>query len=110
MPPLPIVEALEVLEELGAGRRPGGPGRVVDQLDLLRQRPLRLEYAHAERDRPAPASTLSSISPATVGGGGGAFTLTATGTNFTPTSAVQVNEPDDERRQHDADHRQHPGQ
>ena len=34
MPPLPIVEALEVIEELGARRRPGGPGRVVDQLDL----------------------------------------------------------------------------
>src|SRR6266571_6741616 len=37
MPPLPIVEALEVLEELGARRRPRGPGRVVDQLDLQRR-------------------------------------------------------------------------
>jgi hypothetical protein len=32
MPPLPIVEELEILEELGARRRPSGPGRVVDQL------------------------------------------------------------------------------
>src|SRR3989441_11952065 len=34
MPPLPIVEELEVLEELGARSRPSGPGRVMDQLDL----------------------------------------------------------------------------
>src|SRR5881296_1078632 len=37
MPPLPIVEELEVLEELGARRRPSGPGRVMDQLDLQRR-------------------------------------------------------------------------
>src|SRR5256885_9619289 len=37
MPPLPIVEELEVLEELGARHRPGGPGRIVDQLDLQRR-------------------------------------------------------------------------
>src|SRR2546425_2973630 len=37
MPPLPIVEELEILEELGARRRPSGPGRVVDQLDLQRR-------------------------------------------------------------------------
>src|SRR5260370_34424176 len=36
MPPLPIVETLQVIEELGARRRPSGPGRVVDQLDLER--------------------------------------------------------------------------
>ena len=34
MPPLPVVEALKVIEALGARRRPGGSGRVVDQLDL----------------------------------------------------------------------------
>jgi hypothetical protein len=37
MPPLPIVEALEVVERLGARRRAGGPRRVVDQLDLERR-------------------------------------------------------------------------
>ena len=37
MPPLPIVEELEILEELGARRRPSGPGHVVDQLDLQRR-------------------------------------------------------------------------
>src|SRR5256712_14063741 len=37
MPPLPIVEELEVLEELGARRRPSGPGRVMDQLDFQRR-------------------------------------------------------------------------
>src|SRR5262245_54999727 len=37
MSPLPIVEELEVLDERGARRRPRGPGRVVDQLDLQRR-------------------------------------------------------------------------
>src|SRR3989442_15134774 len=37
MPPLPIVEELEVLEELGARRRPSGSGRVMDRLDLQRR-------------------------------------------------------------------------
>src|SRR5262245_19518063 len=37
MPPLPIVEELEVVEELGPGRRPSGPGHVVDKLDLQRR-------------------------------------------------------------------------
>ena len=37
MPPLPVVEDLEVLEELGARRGPRGPRRVVDQLDLQRR-------------------------------------------------------------------------
>src|SRR3989441_10664580 len=37
MPPLAIVEELEVLEELGARRRPSGPGRVMDQLDFQRR-------------------------------------------------------------------------
>src|SRR2546422_11727016 len=37
MPPPPIVEEFEVLEELGARRRPSDPGRVVDQLDLQRR-------------------------------------------------------------------------
>ena len=37
MPPLPIVEELEVLEELGVRLRPGGPDGVVDQLDLQRR-------------------------------------------------------------------------
>src|SRR6266851_3730552 len=37
MPPLPIVEELEILEEVGARRRPSGPGRVVDQLNLQRR-------------------------------------------------------------------------
>src|SRR5436309_2817505 len=37
MPPLPVVEDLEVIEQLGARRRPRGPRRVVDELDLQRR-------------------------------------------------------------------------
>src|SRR5258708_25591360 len=37
MPSLAIVEELEVVGELGARGCPGGPGRVVDQLDLQRR-------------------------------------------------------------------------
>src|SRR5437867_10811977 len=37
MPPLPVVEDLEILEEFDARRGPRGPGRVVDELDLQRR-------------------------------------------------------------------------
>jgi hypothetical protein len=37
MPPLPIVEELEVLEEFGVRLRPSGPDCVVDQLDFQRR-------------------------------------------------------------------------
>jgi len=37
MPSLPVVENLEVIEQLGARRRPRGPRRVVDELDLQRR-------------------------------------------------------------------------
>ena len=37
MPPLAVVEDLEVIEQLSARRRPRGPGRVVDKLDLQRR-------------------------------------------------------------------------
>src|SRR5213594_3418705 len=37
MSPLPVVEDLEVIEQLGARRRPRGPRRVVDELDLQRR-------------------------------------------------------------------------
>src|SRR5947209_12628090 len=36
MPPPPVVEDLEVIEQLAARRRPRGPRRVVDELDLQR--------------------------------------------------------------------------
>src|SRR5262245_22974280 len=52
MPPLPIVEELEVLEELGARCRPSGPGRVVDQLNLQRR-----EKALGDGVVPAVAAT-----------------------------------------------------
>src|SRR5262249_18396779 len=37
MPPLPIVEKLEVLEALGVRLLPSGPDGVVDQLDIQRR-------------------------------------------------------------------------
>src|SRR5437762_6919455 len=37
MPPPPVVEDLEVIEQLAARRRPRGPRRVVDELDLQRR-------------------------------------------------------------------------
>jgi hypothetical protein len=40
MPPLPFVEDLEVIEQLGARRRSRGPRRVVDELDLQRREKL----------------------------------------------------------------------
>src|SRR6266542_6985237 len=36
MPSLPVIEPLDVVEELGARRRPRLPRRVVDELDLQR--------------------------------------------------------------------------
>src|SRR4026207_1981364 len=37
MASLSVVEHLQVLDQLGASRRPGGPGCIVDQLDLDRR-------------------------------------------------------------------------
>src|SRR2546425_10183845 len=37
MPPPPVVEDLEVIEQLAARRRPRGPRGVVDELDLQRR-------------------------------------------------------------------------
>jgi hypothetical protein len=34
MAPLPVVEHFQVLDQLGPRRRPRGPRRVVDELDL----------------------------------------------------------------------------
>ena len=38
MPPLPVRESLDALEELVARRRPRLPRRVVDELDLQRRK------------------------------------------------------------------------
>ena len=61
MPPLPIVEELEVFEELGARRSPGGPGSAVDQLDLeRREEPLSVGNISPLRQRsPRPWSPVS---------------------------------------------------
>jgi len=34
MSPLPVVEGLDVVEESGSSRGPGGPGGIVDEFDL----------------------------------------------------------------------------